>query len=83
MSTMTMDDLTRILTACAGDDGAELAGPDFATTTFDDLGYDSLNLLEAAARIKREFGVEVEDDSLADVDTPQDLLDRVNSVATV
>ncbi|GAA4914998.1 acyl carrier protein [Streptomyces coeruleoprunus] len=78
MSTMTLDDLRRILVACAGeDDGTDVSG-DILDSSFEDLGYDSLALMESAARIKQEFGVDLSDDDVADIDTPRALLDLVN-----
>ncbi|MFJ8469279.1 acyl carrier protein [Streptomyces swartbergensis] len=75
---MTLDDLRRILVACAGeDDGIDLTG-DILDTAFEDLGYDSLALMESAARIKQEYGVDLSDDDVADVETPRALLDIVN-----
>ncbi|MGW0466461.1 acyl carrier protein [Streptomyces sp. NPDC003027] len=75
---MTLDDLRRILVACAGeDDGIDLSG-DILDLTFEDLGYDSLALMESAARIKQEYGVDLSDDDVAEVETPRALLDIVN-----
>ena len=80
-TTMTLDDLTTILKACAGDEELLVSGDELATSSFEVLGYDSLALLEASAQIKRQYGVEVDDATLADLETPQDLLDHVNAVA--
>ncbi|MGW5651353.1 acyl carrier protein [Streptomyces humi] len=78
MAHIRIDDLRRILVACAGeDDGIDLSG-DILDTSFGDLGYDSLALMETAARIERDYGVALADDVLADARTPRDLLDLVN-----
>lgn len=78
MAQINMDDLRRILVACAGeDDGIDLSG-DILDTSFGDLGYDSLALMETAARIERDYGVALADDVIADAQTPRDLLDLVN-----
>ncbi|NUR00090.1 MAG: acyl carrier protein [Streptomyces sp.] len=78
MAQIHMDDLRRILVACAGeDDGIDLSG-DILDTSFGDLGYDSLALMETAARIERDYGVALADDVIADAQTPRDLLDLVN-----
>ncbi|MEW1830217.1 MULTISPECIES: acyl carrier protein [unclassified Streptomyces] len=78
MAQIQMDDLRRILVACAGeDDGIDLSG-DILDTPFGDLGYDSLALMETAARIERDYGVALADDVIADAGTPRDLLDLVN-----
>nr|ADO32788.1 acyl carrier protein [Streptomyces vietnamensis] len=78
MARLTLDVLRTILVACAGeDDSADLSG-DILDTTFEDLGYDSLALMESAARIEREFGVTLDDDDVNEALTPRLLLDLVN-----
>ncbi|MFB7174372.1 acyl carrier protein [Streptomyces sp. NPDC056254] len=72
-TTMTLDDLRRILSESAGSEGGQLDG-DILDTAFTELGYDSLALLETSAVIQREYGVEVPDK----VATPRELLDSVN-----
>ncbi|OLT12361.1 actinorhodin polyketide synthase [Pseudonocardia sp. CNS-139] len=76
---MTIDDLRTILVACAGaaDDGV-LDG-DIRDVGFDELGYDSLALMETAARIKSEFGVVIPDERIAELRTPGEILDVVNA----
>jgi act minimal PKS acyl carrier protein len=77
-TTMKIDDLRRILLAGAG----ELEGVRLDETAldaeFDALGYDSLALLETAARIGREYGVELDDDAATSAKTPRGLLELVN-----
>ncbi|WP_433632820.1 acyl carrier protein [Nocardia sp. CA-120079] len=74
--TMTITELRRILVECAGgDDIAE----DIAGHDFEQLGYDSLALIETASRIQRDFGVLIPEEQLIDVKTPQELIDIVNS----
>ncbi|MCM2414293.1 acyl carrier protein [Streptomyces sp. RKAG290] len=74
----TMDDLRRILREGAGEE-AGLDG-DIDSVTFQELGYDSLALLETGVRIGREFGLELEDDHLIDAETPRQLVDAVNEL---
>jgi act minimal PKS acyl carrier protein len=74
---MSMDDLRGILVACAGDDADMLDG-DISSVPFDELGYDSLALIETAAKLKLHHGVDIPDDELAEVRTPGELLDMVN-----
>ncbi|TDC74462.1 acyl carrier protein [Streptomyces hainanensis] len=75
---MTLDDLRRVLLEAAGaDEGMDLGG-DITDTPFDDLGYDSLALMEAGSRLQREFGVSLSDESLAEATTPRALIDLVN-----
>ncbi|MFI0421587.1 actinorhodin polyketide synthase [Spongiactinospora gelatinilytica] len=79
---MTLDDLRRIMVACAGEDEhVDLAG-DIIDRTFAELGYDSLAVMETAARIEGEFGVKIPDEQVPELATPRALLDCV-SRATV
>ncbi|MCP3759034.1 acyl carrier protein [Streptomyces sp. TBY4] len=70
---MTLDDLRRILSESAGCEDSQLDG-DILDTGFAELGYDSLALLETAAVIQRDYGVEIP----AQFATPRELLDSVN-----
>ncbi|MEU1056504.1 acyl carrier protein [Streptomyces sp. NPDC005876] len=78
---MTIDDLRRILTECAGTDESVNLDGDILDTSFTDLGYDSLALMETASRIKEEFGVEISDEEIAVVETPRVLLQAVAQAA--
>ncbi|WP_410585898.1 acyl carrier protein [Amycolatopsis sp. lyj-23] len=59
--------------------GAAEGDGEFLDTAFDELGYDSLALMEAAGRIQREYGVALPDDLVAEADHPRAFLDLVNS----
>lgn len=73
-----LHDLRRILREGAGaDEGVDLDG-EILDTEFDDLGYDSLALMETAARITREYGIPIDEDALLAATTPRRLLDLVN-----
>lgn len=73
-----LQDLRRILRDGAGaDEGVDLDG-EILDTAFDDLGYDSIALMETAARISRETGRPIEDDALTPSTTPRTLLALVN-----
>ncbi|MFA7761410.1 acyl carrier protein [Streptomyces sp. NPDC048723] len=78
---MTIDDLRRILTACAGMDESVNLDGDILDTPFTDLGYDSLALMETASRIKEEFGITISDEEIAVVETPRLLLKAVAQAA--
>ena len=79
MSKITIDDIRRILIACAGDvETSELQG-DISDLEFENLGYDSLALMETAARLEQEFGVRIPEEQITEVKTPQELLDLVNT----
>jgi minimal PKS acyl carrier protein len=81
MHELTLDELRRIMLEAAGaDEGIDLDG-DILDVPFADLGYDSLAMLETSARIEREIGVELSEDSLFEsADTPRALMDMVNAM---
>jgi act minimal PKS acyl carrier protein len=75
----TLDDLKRILLQGAGaDDGVDLDG-DILDKEFEELGYESLALLETGGRIEREYGITLDDSVLTDAVTPRALIDAVNA----
>lgn len=76
---LTIDDLLRVLAQCAGEAGdVDLTG-DIRNRNFEDMGYDSLALMETAARLKQEFGIELTDEEITESVTPADLLKTVNA----
>ncbi|GAA3882043.1 acyl carrier protein [Saccharothrix violaceirubra] len=77
MTEFALRDLTRILKSCAGvDDAVDLDGP-VADTAFEDLGYDSLALFELVGRVRREYGVELPDEAVAEMATPRAAVDYI------
>ncbi|WP_428965052.1 acyl carrier protein [Micromonospora fluostatini] len=75
----TVDDLHRILVEGAGETEGGALGPDTIDTTFDELGYESIALLETGSRIEREFGVSLSDEDVMDSRTPRGLIEAVNT----
>ncbi|MEU6056341.1 acyl carrier protein [Streptomyces xanthochromogenes] len=74
----TLDDLKRILLEGAGaGEGAGLDG-DILDTGFEELGYESLALLETGGRIEREYDIELDDSALTEAATPRELIEIVN-----
>ncbi|WP_181763846.1 acyl carrier protein [Streptomyces albidus (ex Kaewkla and Franco 2022)] len=83
MAEMTFEELRTMMREAAGEgDDVDLGG-DIARTPFGELEFDSLALMEMAARIKQEHGVEVPDDDLPELKTPQMMLDYVNAQPAV
>ncbi|MGV9297607.1 MULTISPECIES: acyl carrier protein [Amycolatopsis] len=74
--TLDQNTLKEILRAAAGEVGEE---PDFLDTPFAECGYDSIVMLETAARIEREFKVSVPEETLAAESTPRSLISAVNN----
>ncbi|MFF7978889.1 acyl carrier protein [Streptomyces sp. NPDC007901] len=78
--TFTLDDLRRILLESAGsEEGVDLYG-DIEDSEFEELGYESLALLETGGRIEREFGISLDDVNLSDITTPRALVAAVNEL---
>ncbi|MFD4175982.1 MULTISPECIES: acyl carrier protein [Streptomyces] len=74
----TIEDLKRILLEGAGaEEGVDLHG-DILDTDFEELGYESLALLETGGRIEREYGISLDDDVFTDNRTPRTLVDAIN-----
>lgn len=75
----TLDDLKRILLEGAGaEEGVDLNG-DILDTDFEELGYESLALLETGGRIEREWNITLDDSALTDAATPRALIETVNA----
>lgn len=78
---MESGELLRIMRTCAGAD-PEISLDDGALDTgFEELGYDSLALLEITGQIEREFRIRLADDAVRLEHTPRELLTMVNSGA--
>lgn len=75
----TLADLKQILREVAGADESVDLDADILDASFEDLGYDSLALLEAGSRIEREYSVALDDSTVTDATTPRALLDVVNA----
>ena len=79
MAEFTLQDLTRILVGSSGDvEGVDWDSPEILDTPFDELGYDSLALLETTARVRVEYGAVVPDDALPELKTPRIAVDFIN-----
>jgi act minimal PKS acyl carrier protein len=73
------NDLKRILRDCAGEDPEDAFEMTVLDATFDELGYDSVTLMETLARITREYRVTIEDDAVTGDTTPRTLINLVNA----
>lgn len=75
----TEDTLRDIMRACAGPgEHPEFEGA-FVDTSYEDLGFDSLAILQLATRIQQALGVPFPDEAVAEIATPRDVLDYVNT----
>ncbi|CAI4166209.1 acyl carrier protein [Streptomyces albidoflavus] len=79
MSTISFNDLKTIMSRSLGEvDGTELTEADL-TTPFTEIGYDSLAVLEIASQLQREYGLQIPDEAIEEMDTPQAVIDYVNT----
>lgn len=74
---LNLDQLLQILSECSGDDQAT-AHDDVIDREFDELGYDSLVLLEMTAQLKHRYDIDIPEDAIRDLKTPRAVLDYVN-----
>ncbi|PCG87285.1 actinorhodin polyketide synthase [Streptomyces sp. WZ.A104] len=68
---------TTLLEGAGTDENVDLNG-DIADTTFEDLGYESLAMLETVGRIEREYGIDLDEEEVALANTPRALIRLVN-----
>jgi minimal PKS acyl carrier protein len=80
MRQLTLDDLRRIVRQCGGEAEAVDLDGDIADVTFEELGYDSLALIEMGAQIQQEFGVVVSDGAIEHMKTPRATVEYVNDL---
>ena len=79
---ITLTELVAVLRDCAGQDEDVDLGGDIADRTFTDLGYDSIALLETAARMADRFVLHLVNTALTGLETPGELLSHLNQAAT-
>lgn len=75
----TIDDLRRILVEAAGVAEGPAIAAATADATFEELGYESLAVLETAGRIERELGITLGDSEVMESRTPRELVAVVNA----
>lgn len=78
MTTFNLDDLIKIMRECAGEDESVNLSGEIAEVNFEELGYDSLALMEAASRVQRTYGLSLPEDEMAEVRTPAAFVTFVN-----
>lgn len=78
-TSFSIADLRLFLREEAGVEAAGLLDGDILDTEFDDLGYDSLAMLETGSRIDRELGITLPDATIVESRTPRVLIHNVNA----
>jgi act minimal PKS acyl carrier protein len=78
MDKFTVADLARVMRDAAGEDELVNLDDKILQCSFGELGYDSLAVMETASRVEREYGVALDEDAMAAVETPTQFLELVN-----
>lgn len=78
MVKFTVNDLRRLLESSAGVVGIDWEDSRTLETSFDDIGYDSLALLEFSALLLREWGIRIPDEDVFEMTTPGLAIDYIN-----
>jgi acyl carrier protein len=79
MDPFTLKDLRRILESSAGAvEGVDWESPATLDMPFEELGYDSLALLELAAKVQQEYRTRIPDEAIAVMVTPSAAIEYVN-----
>nr|CAP12602.1 acyl carrier protein [Streptomyces olivaceus] len=75
---LTLDALVAVIRRCAGDSDVTSLDGDILDTPYQDLGYDSLALLEIFASLERDYAVPISDEEVFETRTPRQTLDLIN-----
>lgn len=79
MQEFTIVELRQMLETSAGKvDGIDWEDTATLELTFDDIGYDSLALLELSALVQREYAIRIPDEAIAEMETPASAIAYVN-----
>ncbi|QIS18297.1 acyl carrier protein [Nocardia terpenica] len=78
MATISESDVLAALIASAGEPEAQVRAEELLDTTFEELGYDSLALIESVSRLEKRFAVTIPDDLVMDCRTFRELVERAN-----
>ncbi|WP_433254681.1 acyl carrier protein [Streptosporangium sp. CA-135522] len=81
MANLNLDELKQIMSNCGVDEAVDLDGP-ILDTPFEELGYDSLAVLEIQGQLEQLYSVPFSDDALEQTKTPRQMLDFVNDLIT-
>ncbi|ATL66263.1 acyl carrier protein [Nocardia terpenica] len=78
MATISESDVLAALIASAGEPEAQVRSEELLDTTFEELGYDSLALIESVSRLEKRFAVTIPDHLVMDCRTFRELVERAN-----
>ena len=78
MTTFGLDDLRKIMEQVSDEDDELNLDGDIAEQPFDELGLDSLGVLDLMTRIQQDWHVAVPDEVISTARVPQDVVDFVS-----
>lgn len=79
MTDFTLDDLRSIMRGSAGEDESVNLDGAIADSSFTDLGYDSLAVLEIMSQLAQRYGIRIPEEDAAELVTPAQAVTYVNS----
>lgn len=82
MEELTLDELIRLIETHAGEPDEGSLDVSVVDVLFEQLGYDSIRLLEVISQIKNRYGLDLSEEILSEMRTPRQALDKINALIT-
>lgn len=83
MEELTLDELIRLIETHAGEPDEGELDVNVVDVLFEQLGYDSIRLLEVISQIKNRYGLDLSEEILSEMKTPRQTLDKINELITL
>ncbi|MGK5529502.1 phosphopantetheine-binding protein [Streptomyces sp. URMC 129] len=80
MATFTLADLVDYVRRAAGEDDEFDLDGDIGETTFVNLGYDSIAMVEVVVLVERELGIKLPGEGTGKDSTPKEFVELVNEL---
>ncbi len=80
MRELTLADLVRVTRSRAGEAEEGVLNGDILDVLFEQLGYDSVALIEVLSEINHEYETDLSEQTVASLKTPRAVLDTVNRI---
>ncbi|WP_340377086.1 methyltransferase [Streptomyces sp. SS7] len=80
MQEFTLEELVELIEAHAGEPDEGELDVSVVDVLFQELGYDSVQLLEVVSQIKARYGLDLAEGILAEMRTPRQVLDTINEL---
>ncbi|MGW2720260.1 acyl carrier protein [Streptomyces sp. NPDC001492] len=76
---LSLEELVSTIRRCAGDSDVAALDDGILDLSYQDLGYDSVAILEIFAELGSEHGIAISDEEVFETRTPRETLALVNS----